>query len=69
MSEIKVKDLSSLNISGADLFDDAENFLIELNDETTTIVGGMPCIQSNRERCNGTCVFFTYIAVTSYWCD
>jgi hypothetical protein len=41
MAEIKIKDLGTCNISGTDLFDDLENFMIEVTDETTQIFGGI----------------------------
>lgn len=43
MSKIQIQDLTptiSQSISGADLFDDSENFLIEITDETDKIIGG-----------------------------
>jgi hypothetical protein len=40
MANIKVNNLSVLNLSGAELFDDAESFMMELNDEQTGIMGG-----------------------------
>jgi hypothetical protein len=46
MSKIQIQDLTpaiSQSISGADLFDDSENFLIEITDETDKIIGGLLC--------------------------
>ncbi|AFZ01490.1 hypothetical protein [Calothrix sp. PCC 6303] len=42
MANIKLNDLSKMNLSGVDLFDDSESFLTELNDENEqiNIVGG-----------------------------
>ena len=39
MTEIKVRDLSNRNIFGADLFDDPENFMVELSDDSDVIGG------------------------------
>jgi hypothetical protein len=47
MADIQVKDLSSHNISGFNLFEDSENFMIELSAENEFniyhILGGMLC--------------------------
>jgi hypothetical protein len=44
MAEIKVKDLVTHNISGADLFDDSESFMVELSaEDEVNILGGMMC--------------------------
>ncbi|NJL61564.1 MAG: hypothetical protein HC903_06715 [Methylacidiphilales bacterium] len=42
MANIKLNELSKLNLSGVELFDDSESFLTELNDENEQInvVGG-----------------------------
>jgi hypothetical protein len=42
MADIKIQDLSTHNISGMNLFNDSENFMIELNeeDECEHIIGG-----------------------------
>jgi hypothetical protein len=42
MANIKVNDLLNLNLTGAELFDDSESFLTELNDENEQmgVVGG-----------------------------
>jgi hypothetical protein len=39
MTDIKVKDLSDRHISGFDLFDDLEDFMVELSDDSN-VVGG-----------------------------
>ena len=44
--EIQIKDLTPTtfqSISGTDLFDDSENFLMEITDETDKIIGGLWC--------------------------
>jgi hypothetical protein len=41
MADIKVKDLATHNISGSDLFQDSENFMVELGDEIEEINGGI----------------------------
>jgi hypothetical protein len=40
MTDIKVKDLSNHNVSGFDLFDDSENFMVELSDDNN-VMGGV----------------------------
>jgi hypothetical protein len=40
MTDIKVKNLSDRNISGFDLFDDSENFMVELSDDNN-VMGGV----------------------------
>lgn len=46
MADIKIQDLSTHNISGMDLFNDSENFMIELSDEGKQIFGG--CLPGTR---------------------
>jgi hypothetical protein len=43
MANIKVNNLSALNISGAELFNDSESFMMELSDETEQmgVTGGL----------------------------
>jgi hypothetical protein len=41
MADINIKDLSDLNTIGSDLFDDSEDFTIELSDEIEQVMGGM----------------------------
>jgi hypothetical protein len=41
MADIQVKDLVDRNFNGTDLFDDLENFMIELSDDNGLITGGM----------------------------
>jgi hypothetical protein len=57
MADIKIKDLSNLNIIGSDLFDDSEDFTIELSDEIEQIMGG---IRHDENQCSsfvcGQCV-------------
>jgi hypothetical protein len=40
MTDIKVKDLSDRNTSGFNLFDDSENFMVELYDDNN-VMGGV----------------------------
>ncbi|NEQ63122.1 MAG: hypothetical protein F6K53_39520 [Moorea sp. SIO4A1] len=47
MANIKVHELSSLNLSGAELFNDSESFMTELSDESEQMAilgGGSFCI-------------------------
>jgi hypothetical protein len=60
MANIKLDNLSKLNLSGADLFDDSESFLTELNDENEQmgVVGGscwFASIIGTRPKCCNTC--------------
>jgi hypothetical protein len=41
MADIQVKDLFDRNIAGSELFNDSENFMVELSDDSEQIVGGM----------------------------
>jgi hypothetical protein len=41
MAGINLTDLSDRNKSGTDLFNDLENFMIELSDNSEQIIGGM----------------------------
>lgn len=61
MANIK---LESLNISGLDLFNDSESFIVELTDEEQQIVGGKNidnitsiCVVQSKEYC---CAGFTF---------
>ncbi|MFM2311231.1 MAG: hypothetical protein RLZZ04_507 [Cyanobacteriota bacterium] len=49
MSEIKIQDLSTNNISGTNLFDDSENFMVELSEDNEQILGGVDrrCCRKN----------------------
>ena len=43
MANIKINELSALNLSGAELFNDSESFMMELNEESEqmgNILGG-----------------------------
>jgi hypothetical protein len=40
MANINVKDLTDYNITGLNLFDDLESFMVELNDDREQIIGG-----------------------------
>jgi hypothetical protein len=52
MADIKVKDLVIHNISGHNLFDDSESFMMEITDEQEhQILGG--------QRCTMTCLQVT----------
>ena len=44
MANIDIKNISELNLSGNDLFEDSESFITELNDnsEQDLIIGGCP---------------------------
>ncbi|NEO94527.1 MAG: hypothetical protein F6K56_31800 [Moorea sp. SIO3G5] len=44
MADININDISALNLTGADLFNDSESFMTELseeNEQMTTIFGGL----------------------------
>ncbi|NEO94959.1 MAG: hypothetical protein F6K56_34110 [Moorea sp. SIO3G5] len=48
MANININDISALNLTGADLFNDSESFMIELSEDTeqmTTIFGGLAASQ------------------------
>ncbi|NEO41873.1 MAG: hypothetical protein F6J90_38350 [Moorea sp. SIOASIH] len=49
MANIKVHELSSLNLSGAELFNDSESFMTELSDESEqmAILGGLALRKQN----------------------
>jgi hypothetical protein len=52
MANIKVNNLSALNISGADLFNDSESFLTELSDESEKVIGGgYNCVEKTVVAC------------------
>ncbi len=73
MADINLKNLTGLGFSGSDLFEDSENFMVELSDEN--IVGGITvtiqsvCIGFDMETCGipkkdpcapfGSCAFLT----------
>jgi hypothetical protein len=40
MANITISDLSTLNISGFNLLDDSESFMMELSDESEVLIGG-----------------------------
>ena len=39
MANINIKDLSALNLTGAELFNDSESFMTELSDESEQMEG------------------------------
>jgi hypothetical protein len=41
MADINIKDLLDRKILGNDLFSDSESFMMEINDESECIVGGL----------------------------
>jgi hypothetical protein len=47
MADIKVKNLATQNISGNNLFDDSESFMMEISDEIEQVTGGRTaaCLQ------------------------
>lgn len=50
MADFKVKGLANHDIPGSDLFDDFEDFMIELTDQDeSNIFGGMCCPATFRE--------------------
>ena len=54
MADIKVNNILTLNISGIDLFDDSENFLMELSTEDeANILGGVRCEGGGGTGCYG----------------
>ena len=60
MANIKLNELSSLNLSGAELFNDSESFMTELNEDNEQmkqILGGDCGIVSNLNiDCKVTCL-------------
>jgi hypothetical protein len=42
MPNINVNDLIDLNLAGADLFNDPESFMKDLNEESEQVIGGGP---------------------------
>lgn len=56
MANINVNDLIDLNLAGADLFNDPESFMKDLNEESEQVIGGdspvacapPTCVQSRR---------------------
>jgi hypothetical protein len=58
MANINVNDLINLNLAGADLFNDPESFMKDLNEESEQVIGGMDkipvyclqptCVQTHR---------------------
>lgn len=40
MADIKIQDLSTQNVSGMNLFNDSESFMIDLFEEELTVQGG-----------------------------
>jgi hypothetical protein len=56
MADIQVKDLFDRNISGSDLFEDSENFMVEISDDNDLIIGGAkPTTGQGTIICNHTC--------------
>ena len=58
MANIKINELSALNLSGTELFNDAESFMTELNEESEqmeTILGGCFFVSCDKHTCGGTC--------------
>ncbi len=59
MANINVNDLIDLNLAGADLFNDPESFMKDLNEESEQVIGGdspvacapPTCVQTQRN-CN-----------------
>ena len=41
MANINVNDLIDLNLAGADLFNDPESFMKDLNEESQQVIGGV----------------------------
>ncbi|NEO77953.1 hypothetical protein [Moorena sp. SIO4G3] len=64
MANINVNDLSALNLTGAELFNDSESFMMELSNESEeikSIYGGACCLFTG---CNKkSCVIKREIAI------
>jgi hypothetical protein len=62
MANIKVNDLIGLNLAGADLFNDPESFMKDLNEESEQVIGGRPrkdcllpsCLETKHHCLRGT---------------
>jgi hypothetical protein len=59
MTDIRVKNLSDRHIAGFDLFDDSENFMVELSDDRNVMGGAAVQTILDRSICaiygGGTC--------------
>ena len=67
MADIKIKDLLDRHIFGAELFEDSENFMIELSDDDA--IGGLdfnPPLHSCFNIGNNTCAYTNSPTVESY---
>ncbi|NEO66569.1 MAG: hypothetical protein F6J98_41840 [Moorea sp. SIO4G2] len=40
MANININDISALNLTGAELFNDSESFMTELSDDSEQVIGG-----------------------------
>ena len=60
MANINVNDLIDLNLAGADLFNDPESFMKDLNEESEQVIGGIvyclrpTCVQTHVHCYNGS---------------
>ncbi len=66
MANINVNDLIDLNLTGADLFNDPESFMKDLNEESEQVMGGgapVYCIGDSCVKTQGSCLDGTGIGV------
>ncbi len=63
MANINVNDLIDLNLTGADLFNDPESFMKDLNEESEQVIGGLDCAGPTCVKTHGHCLAQTAIGV------
>lgn len=69
MANINVNDLIGLNLAGADLFNDPESFMKDLNEESEQVIGGRTPVQCFRPSCVEThrhCLHGTRMGLVHY---
>ncbi len=69
MANINVNDLIDLNLAGADLFNDPESFMKDLNEESEQVIGGAvvyclrpTCVETQAHCFRGTRVGVIHVA-------
>jgi hypothetical protein len=55
----KMADIKISNLSGFDLFNDAESFMSEVNNNSVDVIGGLPITQTCPTRSNVICGWAT----------
>ena len=69
MANINVNDLIDLNLAGADLFNDPESFMKDLNEESEQVIGGGRidfCVVPTCVETHGHCLRRTDVGVIDY---